>query len=222
MIDLAVWNLSIPVGSPPKTIETPQLKSGYKDKYFDSGSGSLFFWAPVTGSKTANAKYPRTELRETFKDGELRNWKYPEADNSLKATLLVSKVPSSGKIVIGQIHAYESTKPMLKLEYQYSDSSKAGNIVAKLRKTPGSSEGKSIIIAKNVPLNVKFKYEIHLSKSGALGISARDQNLTTKVGSSWKNKLLYFKAGVYTQDNTGYTSEGGRVTFYALKVRHAG
>lgn len=222
MIDLAVWNLSVPVGSPPKTVESAQLKKGYKDKYFNSASGTLFFWAPVTGATTQNAKYPRTELRETFTDGSLRNWTYPEADNSLSATLLVSKVPSSGKIVIGQIHAYNSTKPMLKVEYQYSDSSRSGAIVAKLRKSPGSSEGTVITIARNVPLNTKFNYVIHLSKSGALGISARDQNMSTKVGSGWKTKPLYFKAGAYTQDNTGYTSEGGKVTFYALKARHAG
>ena len=57
MIDLATWQLSIPVGSPPKTIETSQLVKGYDGKYFESTSKSIFFWAPVTGSKTENAKY---------------------------------------------------------------------------------------------------------------------------------------------------------------------
>ena len=74
MIDLSSWNLSIPVGSPPKTIETAQLVKGYDGKYFNSGSGSIFFWAPVTGARTANAIYPRSELRETWSDGSLHNW----------------------------------------------------------------------------------------------------------------------------------------------------
>ena len=76
MIDLATWQLSIPVGSPPKTIETSQLVKGYDGKYFESTSKSIFFWAPVTGSKTENAKYPRSELRETWSDGTPRNWLY--------------------------------------------------------------------------------------------------------------------------------------------------
>src|SRR3546814_19310599 len=77
-------------------------------------SGTVFFWAPVTGAKTANAIYPRSELRETYSDGTLRNWLYSAADNKLRATLSVSQVPSTGKIVIGQIHAKDSTKPMVK------------------------------------------------------------------------------------------------------------
>ncbi|MFF7708626.1 polysaccharide lyase family 7 protein [Pseudomonas sp. NPDC007930] len=221
MIDLAVWNLSIPVGSPPKTVETPQLVKGYNDKYFNSDGGKLFFWAPVTGAKTANAIYPRTELRETFKDGALRNWKYAEANNILRATVQVSKVPSSGKVVIGQIHCYESTKPMLKLEYQYSDSRQTGKIVAKLRRNPKQSEAQVITVADNVPLNTRFKYMIHLGKAGDLSVAARDQAYQTSIGSAWKNESLYFKAGVYTQDNTGYSSEGGQVLFSQLSAKHS-
>lgn len=220
MIDLAVWNLSVPVGSPPETINPSQLKEGFKNKYFNSADGTLFFWAPVTGSKTANAIYPRTELRETFADGTLHNWTFPEADNVLRATVEVSKVPSSGKIVIGQIHTYQSTRPLLKLEYQYHEDSKTGNIVAKVRPSPSSSKGAVIVIAKNVPMNYQFKYMLHLSPGGALGISALHSNWRTALGPQWKNQQLYFKAGVYTQDNTGYTTEGGQVTFYKLQAMH--
>ncbi len=69
MIDLATWNLSVPVGSPPYTVETSKLVNGFKDQYFHSDTGTLFFWSPVTGSKTENAIYPRTELRETYSNG---------------------------------------------------------------------------------------------------------------------------------------------------------
>ncbi|UFH48370.1 polysaccharide lyase family 7 protein [Pseudomonas sp. KNUC1026] len=220
MIDLAVWNLSIPVGSPPKTVETPQLTSGYNDKYFNSKHGQLFFWAPVTGAKTANAIYPRTELRETFKDGQLRNWKYTEANNMLRAQVTVSKVPSSGKVVIGQIHCYESTRPLLKLEYQYSDGYKTGKIVAKLRRTPSEKHAQVITVAEDVPMNTRFNYMIHLGTRGDLSVTARNKGYSTKIGSAWKNETLYFKAGVYTQDNTGYSSEGGQVLFSQLKAVH--
>ncbi|MFJ4141884.1 polysaccharide lyase family 7 protein [Pseudomonas sp. NPDC089734] len=220
MIDLGSWNLSIPVGSPPKTIETAQLVQGYDGKYFESHSEYIFFWSPVTGSRTENAKYPRSELRETWADGTLHNWLYPDADNFLNATLEVNQVPSSGKIVIGQIHAYESTEPMLKVEYQYKTKTQTGNIVVKVRNRFDDDESKVIQIAEGVPLNEKFKYIIHLSPGGELSVSTRDVNWSTSISSTWSTKPLYFKAGVYTQDNSGYSTEGGKATFYNLDIDH--
>jgi hypothetical protein len=220
MIDLATWNLSIPEGSPPATIETPRLAQGFNDKYFNSETGTLSFWAPVTGSKTSNAIYPRSELRETYSNGTLRNWQYPAADNKLRANLAVNQVPSTGKIVIGQIHTKDSNSPMVKLEYQYNTSSSTGNIVAKVRMRPDDKSGQVITIATGVQLNRNFSYQIHLNPKGALGISAAGYNWRTTIDPSWKTQLLYFKAGAYVQDNTGYPSEGGKVTFRMLEIHH--
>lgn len=218
MIDLAIWNLSVPVGIPAATIDTPKLVSGYKDGYFRSGD-TLFFWAPVTGSRTDNAIYPRTELRETFPNGAVHNWTYSQADNFLRAALTVDQVPSSGKIVIGQIHCYGSTEPLIKLEYQYKEKTQTGNIVAKFRLTP-TSEPAVIQIATGVLLKERFTYTIHLTPTGALTVNAHDMQWSAKLDPSWSTKQLYFKAGVYTQDNTGYATEGGAATFYKLTVSH--
>lgn len=220
MIDLSTWNLSIPVGSPAKTIETPALVKGYKDSYFRADNGTLFFWAPVTGSTTKSAKYPRSELRETNADGSLRNWKYPAANNFLRASLTVNKVPSTGKVVIGQIHQYDSNEPMVKLEYQYKTSSKTGNIVAKLRSSPSQDEPTVIQVGTGVPLNSKFDYTINLSPGGMLTIDAANYHWAKQLSTGWKTKDLYFKAGVYVQDNAGYASEGGQVTFTKLEISH--
>lgn len=218
MIDLATWNLSIPVGVPATTVDTPKLVAGYQDGYFRSGN-TLFFWAPVTGSKTDNAVYPRTELRETTADGRAFNWMYSSADNFLRAALTVDQVPSTGKIVIGQIHCYQSTEPLIKLEYQYKEKTKTGNIVAKFRKTP-TSEPEVIQIATGVPLKTRFTYTIHLTQAGNLTVNANDIVWNAKLDSTWSARLLYFKAGVYTQDNTGYATEGGAATFYKLTINH--
>lgn len=220
MIDLATWNLSVPVGNPPYIVETSKLVDGFKDKYFHSDTGTLYFWTPVTGSTTENAKYPRTELRETYSNGTLKNWRYPDADNSLRATLAVNQVPTSGKIVIGQIHAYESQKPMVKLEYQYSTSTQSGNLVAKVRMRPDDDDARIITLATGVKLDREFNYLIHLSPGGALGISAAGYQWDTEISKTWSVKPLYFKAGAYVQDNTGYTSEGGKVTFSKLDIDH--
>jgi hypothetical protein len=218
MIDLAIWNLSVPVGIPAATIDTPKLVSGYKDGYFRSGD-TLFFWAPVTGSRTDNAIYPRTELRETFPNGAVHNWTYGQADNFLRAALTVDQVPSSGKIVIGQIHCYGSTEPLIKLEYQFKEKTQTGNIVAKFRLTP-TSEPAVIQIATGVLLKERFTYTIHLTPTGSLTVNAHDMQWSAKLDPSWSTRQLYFKAGVYTQDNTGYATEGGAATFYKLTVSH--
>ncbi|MFF7708767.1 polysaccharide lyase family 7 protein [Pseudomonas sp. NPDC007930] len=218
MIALDTWNLSIPVGVPATTIATPALARGYADGYFKSGD-TLFFWAPVTGSTTDNAKYPRTELRETKADGSVNNWRYADADNMLRAAVAVNQVPSTGKIVIGQIHTYGSTEPMLKLEYQYKDAKRLGNLVVKYRTTP-DAEPTVITVAQLVPMNTRFTYTIHLTPAGNLIVNAYNMQWSVKVDSSWAPKSLYFKAGVYTQDNTGYATEGGAATFYKLAVEH--
>lgn len=218
MIDLAIWNLSIPVGIAAATIDTPKLVGGYQDGYFRSGD-TLFFWAPVTGSRTDNAKFPRTELRETYANGAVHNWTYSDADNFLRAALTVDQVPSSGKIVIGQIHAYGSTEPLLKLEYQYKEKTKTGNLVVKYRSTP-TSEPEVIQVATGVLLKQRFTYTIHLTQAGNLTVNAYDMQWGAKLDLSWKGKPLYFKAGVYTQDNAGYATEGGAATFYKLQATH--
>ena len=218
MIDLATWNLSVPVGTPAVTVDTAKLVSGYQDGYFRSGD-TLFFWAPVTGSKTDNAIYPRTELRETYANGAVHNWTYTQADNFLRAALTVDQVPSSGKIVIGQIHCYGSTEPLIKLEYQYKEKTATGNIVAKFRLTPTSTP-EVIQIATGVRLKERFTYTIHLTPTGNLTVNAYEMQWGSKLDPSWNGKQLYFKAGVYTQDNTGYATEGGAATFYKLQIAH--
>lgn len=220
MIDLATWNLSVPVGTPPATITTPRLLQGYKNAYFHSDTGTLFFWVPVTGSKTENAIYPRSELRETQANGTLRNWLYPSANNFLNATLAINKVPSSGKVVIGQIHAFQSQQPLLKLEYQYKASTNSGSLVAKVRNRPTDSSSKAVTLAENVPLGKNFTYVINLTPDGTLNVKAAGKQWSSKISATWRTKPLYFKAGAYVQDNTGNSKEGAQVTFSKLDIDH--
>ncbi|MGV8259742.1 polysaccharide lyase family 7 protein, partial [Pseudomonas aeruginosa] len=105
MIDLSTWNLTIPTEPTPQVITTQQLNNGYQSRYFQQGNdGGLVFWVPIDGSHTEDSTYPRTELRETQADGSLDNWYYWQADNELRVTMSVEKVPSKNKVIIGQIH----------------------------------------------------------------------------------------------------------------------
>jgi len=220
MIDLSTWNLSIPVGSPPATIETPRLMSGFNDQYFQAEGSNVQFWTPVTGTRTENAIYPRSELRETYADGRLRNWTYPDADNFLRATLAVNQVPSSGNRDRADSRLCDSQKPLIKLEYQFKEKTQTGNIVAKVRMRPDEDEGRVITVASNVPLEKTFTYVINLNKAGLLSVYAADGEWNERIGAAWGAKPLYFKAGAYVQDNSGDSKEGARVTFAKLDIDH--
>lgn len=223
MIDLNTWNLTIPVGEPATIITTPLLANGYQDHYFKNINGTLFFWAPVEGSTTKNAKYPRSELRETYADGSKRNWKYQDADNTLNATLKVTEVPSTGKIVVGQIHNVEGDDPPIKVQYQYSASDKTGKIVAIYRVKPGI-DSVSVTIRNGVPMNQAFSYTIRLTPAGTLAVytkvgNSTTERWTTKLDKAWAAQTMYFKAGAYVQDNSG-TGESGAVQFTSLQILH--
>ncbi|MDP3848396.1 MAG: polysaccharide lyase family 7 protein [Pseudomonas sp.] len=219
MIDLSTWNLSIPVGVPATTITTPALAGGYRDYYFKSDERSIYFWAPVNGTTTKNASYPRSELRETYRDGRLRNWTYPLADNYMRASLKVRQVPSTGKLVIGQIHNANSNWPLLKLEFQMKSTGTA-DLVYKLRLKPTDAAPTTRTLVRGVMLNQSFSYYVHLTPAGTLNVSFNGVKWSGKIDPTWAAQPMYFKAGVYTQDNTGYETEAGAATFSRLEIEH--
>jgi hypothetical protein len=225
MIDLTTWNLSIPVGVPATTIETPALAGGYQDHYFQSKDGTISFWAPVNGTTTANSKYPRSEMRETYADGTLRNWSYGAAYNTLSATTKITQVPSTGLLAFSQIHTKQSSSPPLMLAYQYAPSTGYGNVVIAFRGKPSDANSKKIVLSNKIRLNQYFRYKVTLAKDGTMIIRLEEPSGTIKswkgtLDKAWKSHTLYFKAGVYTLDNSGYETEAGGATFKQLKIEH--
>lgn len=227
MIDLSTWNLTVPATESATLITTERLNNGYESQYFRRNSdGSITFWVPVNGARTEDSRYPRTELRETQADGTLSYWYHASADNYLSAGLSVQKVPSTGKIVIGQIHSKDQpgsyNDPLIKIQYHYLRGN--GRIEALLRKRPGDSEVENILLAQNVDLNERFSYDLRVTPSGRLGVTINskgdDGGLYRELSGYWGPQLLYFKAGAYIQDNYGTDTEGGRVTFYWLNGLH--
>lgn len=228
MLDLTTWNLSIPTEPAPTTITTERLNNGYTSRYFRrNADGSVTFWVPVTGSTTADARYPRSELRETQHDGRLDNWLHASSDSYLSAVLQVDQVPSRNKVVIGQIHSTDvpgsQNDPLLKLQYHYRRG--VGRVELLLRARPGDSDVQNILLAENIQLGERFGYDLRVTPSERIGISVASTDgdngsLYRQLSSSWSKQYLYFKAGAYIQDNSGADSEGGRVTFYHLNSLH--
>lgn len=217
MIDLTVWNITLPVQTPAQVVATKAMPT-LKNKYFDNDGQRIVFWAPVTGSHTGKSEYPRSELRETGKDGKLRNWRYNSGTNTLKGTLAVNQVPSEGRVVVAQIHAKDAPTPLLKLVYRYAKGT--GNLDVEYRVKPKDKKSPVIYTVPNVPLNKAFSYSLQMDKQGKLSVLIGSTGKQVTLDPSWYGYDFYFKAGVYTLDNVGYASEGGKVTYTKLDVSH--
>ena len=174
MLDLSTWNLSIPTEQTPITITTQRLNNGYESRYFRrNADGSVTFWVPVTGSTTPDARYPRSELRETQHDGTLDNWLHASSDSYLSAVLRIDQVPSLNKVVIGQIHSTDvpgsQNDPLVKLQYHYRRG--VGRLELLLRDQPGDTAVQNILLAENVQLGERFGYDLRITSSGLMLIS---------------------------------------------------
>jgi hypothetical protein len=227
--DLSYWKLTLPTGSSgsPTEILSPALVAGYTSQYFYTGAdGAMVMWCPVTGVTTSGSSYPRSELRETHSDGSQYNWNVTDGTATLKGTLAVNQVPSTGKVVVGQIHDNGAGgikgEPILKLVYKYDAASGTGFLEAQVRPTPTSTTSNNFTVATGIKLNEKFSYQIVLRADLTLSVQVNGTTgYSAPIDPSWKTQGFYFKAGSYTQDNSGSSTEGGRVSFYALTVTHS-
>jgi poly(beta-D-mannuronate) lyase len=162
--DLADWKLTLPVdrdhdGKADEVSET-DLAQGWSDPsffYTDPVTGGLVFRVPQNASATTiESGYPRTELREMLRAGDLsidtrrtdgkankNNWVLPSAPEIaraqaggvggvLRATLAVNQVTRMGephrigRVVIGQIHARDHE--VLRLYYRKLPTNSLGSI----------------------------------------------------------------------------------------------
>lgn len=222
MLDLSTWNLTIPQRGPAATIATAKLNRDYQSRYFQRSVNGVEFWVPVNGAHTNGSEYPRTELRETLPNGALHSWRYPKADNLLVATLRVNAVPSSRRMVIGQIHSNGSGStealPLVKLVYQQRLN--LGRVQALVREHPDDVSTRTYTVYEGIPLGEAFSYRLGVSRGGVLSIQVKDGQVTQQLDPQWAYQGLYFKAGLYLQDNRGPASEGGRATFSNLTIYH--
>jgi hypothetical protein len=216
--DLSVWSLTLPIGAPgnPTIIKTAQLLAGYTSAYFYTGSdGAMVFWAPVTGVTTANSKYPRSELRED-QNGSAYNWSLTAGTATLSASVAVNTLPPTNKIVVGQIHGTGSTDlPLIELAY------KSGQIVAEVIANPNVNTQADTVVASGIGVGTVFDYSIVTTSSSTLTVSVGGKvGYQQAIDASWATQQFYFKAGDYVQANTGTSTQGGQVSFYALSVSH--
>jgi hypothetical protein len=210
--DLAQWTLQLPVAlnGSVEQIKGDKLEAGYTSQYFQSGAdGSMVFWCPVNGGTTPNTKYPRSELRENAPGGD---WSL-DGDHELRASCKVLVTPSTGRVIIGQIHGHADESEILKLIWE------GGKVSAAVEPTRA---GESLLPLGTYKIGDSLVYSIRM-RAGKLEVKVGANGASKSVqfdytAATWKTDTYYFKAGAYAQDDAGPASEGAKVAFYSLQV----
>jgi PKD repeat protein len=223
--DLSHWYLGLPVDSSGGTngasasISTDALTNGYTSQWFYTGpDGAMTFWAWVVGATTDKSGYPRSELRELLSPPATdTNW-VGYGTHILDGQCKVLQLPSTKKVIIGQIHGYTGAAlPLVKVEY-------ANGTLEGIIKTNANDDGSDFTYTfGSTGLSNSITYEIKVV-NGLVTIAMNGITNSLNVFHSdpaWATNTLYFKAGDYCQDNSGPTNEGARIAFYALTVSHA-
>jgi len=168
-------------------------------------------------------------------------------NGSLKATLRVNQVTSTGddgqvgRVIIGQIHAL-SDEPM-RLYYRKLPDNELGGIYAAHEIRDGDDTVINLIGSRSrsasnpedgIALGEVFSYEI-INEGALIEVIIRRGDNNGEIiaqtsfdmsedelnsGYDLEEEWMYFKAGAYTQNNTGDDDDFDLVTFYRLENLH--
>jgi hypothetical protein len=235
--DLSQWKLTMPSGA---EISPAELNSGfqYADVFYtDRRTGGMVFRCPNIAGTTTNSKYSRTELREmldpanTSAKADSNNWT-PEQGGWLRAKLRVDHVSTTGeskkvgRVIVGQIHGPE-TEPV-RLYYSKKPYEKTGRIHAAMETASGSTWWSPDIVGNaddaGIALGENFTYQIKLyGRKLTVAIyrpDGRKYSMTRYIDPAYLGQNMYFKAGVYNQNNSGDVSDYAQATFFILEHTH--
>ncbi len=222
--DFSHWKLTLPVNTTgiasglAAEVLPPQLTAGFTNSFFYTArDGAMAFWCPVTGATTPRASYPRCELRELVDPANANNANWTAyGTHILQAQCQVLQVPSSGKVVIGQIHSFlGNANPLLKLQYN-------NRTVEALVKQSSTSDTDTHYTLTKVALGSNIFYQIKVV-DGLLSMVVNGSTQSVnffRTDPQWATNTFYFKAGAYGQDNSGSVKEGSLVAFSSLSRAH--
>jgi hypothetical protein len=224
--DLSHWYLQLPVDSSGGTtgvsasVSTVQLVAGYTNAlYFYTGSdGAMVFWVPVTGAHTSGSDYPRCELREELSPGDTSvNW-IGYGAHILDVQCKVLQVPSTGKVIIGQVKGYSGAAlPLVKIQYE------SGTVYGYIKTNANNDASDKKYTYAIVGLSNSITCQVKVV-NGLVSVTVNGATNSLNVFTTdpnWATNTVYFKAGDYCQDNVGTTNEGARVAIYAVNAYHA-
>lgn len=176
--------------------------------------GHTNYWCSVQGDTSGSSSNPRTESRETLPEsGESFNWVADGDVHLMSGTVRVELAPSSGKVIVGQIHAHKAPNPFVMVTWW--------NHVARIdvRANPMGPSVKVLWVP--CALGESFSYIVEVFH-GAVNIALNSQLHSIPVDAAWTEFPFYFKAGAYVIDNAGPVTEGGWVVYEEFEAYHGG
>lgn len=182
-----------------------------RDLLWVDQNGHTNYWCSVQAGTSGSSKNPRTEGRQTLPGTAVSfNWLPGSARHSMSGRVRVEQAPSSGKVIIGQIHAVNALNPFLMVIWWN------GYVRIEIRDVPlGVTR---TLLKKQMPLGQVFDYCIQVDERSQLTATLDELSASAPVNSKWSKYPFYFKAGAYVIDNKGDGSEGGWVVYEALDV----
>ncbi len=161
---------------------------------------------------------------------------------SLEGTLAVNRVSTTGddkkvgRVIIGQIHATDDEP--IRLYYRKLPGNSKGAIYFAHEINDGDDVWVNMIGSRShklsdpddgIALNEKFSYKISVEDEMLFVTIIREgkPNITKHYdmkdsGYSAGNQYMYFKAGVYNQNNGGAEGDYVQATFYHIQNKHKG
>lgn len=161
-------------------------------------------------------------------------------EGSLEATLAVNRVSTTGdekmvgRVIIGQIHGTDDEP--IRLYYRKLPNNTKGSVYFAHEINGGDDEWIDLVGSRShtlpdpqdgIELNEKFSYKITVENDVLFVTLIRQgkENVTkhfdmSNSGYSSSDQYLYFKAGVYNQNNGGTPKDYVQATFYHLDNQH--
>lgn len=163
-------------------------------------------------------------------------------NGTLTATLAVNHVTTTGldsqvgRVIIGQIHANDDEP--LRLYYRKLPGNRLGSVYFAHEPLTGSEQWIEMIGSRDddapnpsdgIALNEVFSYRVDVVDDLLTVTLARDGKPDvirsvdmSQSGYDSSSQYMYFKAGVYNQNNSGDADDYVQATFYALDNKHEG
>lgn len=198
------------------------LSGGYQSEWFRMENGAAVFTVPVeSDARTANAKYPRSELREQMVPRSDRiNWLIA-GRHVQRGTFIVDELPSGlggavSKTVAAQIHGVNAPPP---IKVQVARNS-AGRVYLYGIYNAAPAGDSFAGTLRDIALGEPVDYVIEVADN-MLTLTVNGALLDRVDMAPWADIPMYFKAGNYVQ-NTAATATGRAVVRHTrLAVEHA-
>ncbi|BFM10161.1 hypothetical protein R50072_03140 [Simiduia litorea] len=203
------------------------LNDGFvdSDSFSTASDGAMQFSVDLADPRlasTTNSTYARSELRELYdwQSGDSdsnANWA-PSGTHTLTATVSVTDYFSADpQVVVGQIHAKDSSKALVKLQWD----GPTKPVRAIINQNPDS--GDPFNLTFSTPGTATFDYAITLNNNQlSITVDGATQSVAigTELSSDWSNHVYYFKIGNYAQAPIGSAGKFV-VNVYQLAIEHS-